>query len=120
MKLVLRFIIGDIIGNVIVGFFLSAHGDYLSSVCKGLSLWIPMSVVYGAATIIILKRLGIAQLTGMMEICGLGIGLFPPFFGLWPPYMWIWQLAVLLVVMQCVSISFIAFVIWIVYRLRTK
>ena len=116
MKLVLRFILGDIVGNAIVGFLLYSKGDHPSSVFIGLSLWIPMSVVYGAATIVILKRLGVAHLTGMMEVCGLCVGLLPPFFGVWPPYMWIWSLAIPLVVMQCTCISFTAIIIWIVHR----
>jgi uncharacterized membrane protein len=119
MKLIQRFILGAIAGTALFCFTHAFLGDDPRAICIGLSTWIPVSAVYSLTTIIILKRLGLAQLTGMMEACGLCIGLIP-FLGLFPPYMWAWQLAILLISLQCASIFFTAFAVWIFHMRRQK
>jgi hypothetical protein len=119
MKLIQRFILGGIVGIALFCFTQASLGDAPQSICIGLSYWIPVLVAYSVVTTIILKRLGLAQLTGMMEACGLCIGLIP-FLGLFPPYMWEWHLAIVLIGLQWASIFFTAFFVWIVHMSRQK
>jgi hypothetical protein len=105
MKSLLRFVVGYAVGVLLVGSWLLSRGDAFESVARLLASWLPIAVVYGAIAATILRLNRLSRLLGMLELCGLCIGLFPLFSGLWPTYSMRWDLALIMVAVQCAALA---------------
>ena len=120
MKPILRFLIGNLLGDIAVGTVLVLKGSHFGGTCLVLSLWLPVTIVYAAVTAVALKRLGLLDLRGMMELCGLTVSTFPLFCGLWPTYMWVWDIAIFFMAIQCASLSTVVLARWLVFKMFHK
>jgi hypothetical protein len=69
-----------------------------------LSLWAPIGMVYGLLIPMLFKWARVADLFGIMEICGVCVGSFPLYCGLWPTYWMRWDLALEITSIQWLSI----------------
>jgi hypothetical protein len=117
MKSLLRFVVGYAVGVLLVGSWLLSRGDAFESVARLLASWLPIAVVYGAIAATILRLNRLSRLLGMLELCGLCIGLFPLFSGLWPTYSMRWDLALIMIAVQCVALAATIIVMFAVSRL---
>lgn len=106
-KSIFREICGYLVGAVAVGTVLLAKGDAVKNVLRLLGLWLPIVAAYGVAVVLLLKRMGLARMAGMLELCGACVGVMPLFCGLWPTYWMRWDLALIIVVVQWVALSLV-------------
>lgn len=119
LRIIAGFCVSYLVGNFFVVVTHSLLGDEIYAILKVLLDWLPVSLVYAALAAVVLSRLGLNTVFGMVELCGFWIGLLPLLF-LWPPYMCIWNLAVPLVLAQCVSIAVVILLRWGVFKLSHK
>jgi len=99
MKTIFRFIVGYLIGILIVVIISLQQGDFLDAVLHGLIICLPISGIIAVVTILILKISKVACLHAMMELCGLCIGLFSLMPSLWPiGFLLLVEIGVLLIV----------------------
>lgn len=106
-KTILKVLGGYIIGVVIVTLILTLSGDALRNVIKLLILWLPINAAYSFAIVLLLRQMGIAQMPWMFELCGTCIGAMPLFSGLWPIYWMRWDVALAMVVIQCLGLTLV-------------
>jgi hypothetical protein len=108
MKIILRFISGYVIGDLIVTLILLGSDKQWISHFGGamfvLSLWAPIGMVYGLLIPILFKWARVADLFGIMEICGVCVGSFPLYCGFWPTYWMRSDLALAITLIQWLSI----------------
>jgi hypothetical protein len=101
MKTIFRFIVGYLIGTLIVVIMSLQQGDFLDAVLQSLITCLPISGIIAAVTILILKISKVACLLGMMELCGLCVGLFSDMPSLCPiGFLLIVEVGVLLIVIS--------------------
>lgn len=117
MKKLVRFAAGYVVGCLLTTAWVVSKGDPVENACWLLMWWLPIAAVYYAITIVVLRRLQIFGLIGMLELCGLCVGLFPLVSGLWPTYWMRWDLALIMVVVQCVALSATVFIAYFFHRL---
>ena len=121
MKAIVRFVIGYIVGALIVASILMARGDSLENTSRLLISWLPMVAAYGAVLVVALRLAKAAEWFGVFELCGMCVGLFPLISGLWPTYSMRWDLALIMVVVQCVALTATVFIAFFCRRLiRSK
>ena len=117
MKAIVRFAIGYSVGALIVASILMSRGDGFEGVGRLLISWLPMGAIYCAVAVVVLRLFKIGRLLGMFELCGSCVGLFPLISGLWPTYSMRWDLALIMVVVQCVVLSATIFAVHFVHHL---
>jgi hypothetical protein len=116
MRKLARFIAAYFVGVTIAASVYVSKGDSLQNVVHVLALWLPISVVYGAATIAVLRRLKAIGMLGILEVSGMCIALFPLFTGGWPTYWMRWDLGILMVSVQCVALSLSAVIVFLINK----
>lgn len=119
-KPIKRFATGYLVGALLVGIWMIiAKGDSLKNPPLLVLLWLPITAVYCALAIVLLRRLKLIHLAGILELCGVCVGLFPPFCGLWPTYAMRWDLALELLAFQWVVLSVVVLLRALFEKLRT-
>lgn len=117
MKTIIRFVIGYAVGVLLVASLLISRGDAFENVARLLASWLPIGAAYCAVAAVVLRLNKLGRLFGMFELCGLCVGLFPLFSGLWPTYSMRWDLALIMVVVQCIALLVTVVVVFFVNRL---
>lgn len=109
-------------GIAILAAILIAKGDAMSGLVRLVMLWLPIAASYAGIVLLVLKRVGLAQMPGMLELCGACIGAMPLFCGLWPTYWMRWDLALLMTEWQCaiLTIVIVARVFWRAVAIRWR
>jgi|SRR5580693_5754712 hypothetical protein len=96
---------GYVVGALLLALILILSGAEVRNVIKVLMLWLPINAVYGLAIVLLLRRMGLAQMVGMSELCGVCIGVMPQFSGLWPTYWMRWDVALVMIAIQCIVLT---------------
>lgn len=112
-----RMCFGYLIGAAGVGVDLIARGDGVKVVLKLLALWLPIGAVYLVASYFALSRMRLAMLGGMLELCGICIGVMPLLSGVWPTYWMRWNLALVIIAWQCSVLALAICGRWLLQRL---
>jgi hypothetical protein len=116
MRQFTRVVVAYLAGVAIAASVYISEGDALKNVLYVLTLWLPISVVYGAVTIAVLRKLKAISALGILEVCGLCIALFPVFTGGWPTYWMRWDLAIFMISVQCVALSLSALIVFLINK----
>jgi len=104
-KTLIKLLGGYVVGAMVFALILILSGAEVRNVIKLLMLWLPINAVYGFAVVLLLRRIGLAQVVGMSELCGVCIAVMPQFSGLWPTYWMRWDVALVMIAIQCIVLT---------------